>query len=821
MSYPIPEQENKRLSAPHRHAILDTPFEAGFDRLTALAAQIFHVPIALISFVDRDRQWFKSCHGFDVRQTGRDVAFCTHTLHSEKVMVVEDARQDPRFRNDPLVTGQPFIRFYAGAPLVTKDKICLGTLCIIDTQPRALTAKHQAILAELADVVIDEMEMRTTAARLQAQADHLQKAETELQEATHFTERLLASISSILIGIDGAGNINLWNARAEGIFRMPASAILGQRLETCNLAWDWEQIEQNIERCRRIGQSVRVDDVPYEDEHGDARLLGFSLHPVQGPDTAAQGFLLIGADITERKQTEEALRHYGHIFEQVRDGILQCDMSGNVVLWNGGAEQIFGYSQEEVLGKHLSFLYFDEDLSILQNEVLPPLMEQGRHECEIRVRHRSGREIYVNLSLSLLLDAHQSPYGLVGVCIATTERKRMAEALRESEERLRLALRAGSMATWSYDLRTDQKVFSEGYERLFGVAPGTEITTGREFLDRIYSQDRKYVDEYMDIVLQEQAEIDYEFRVVWQDDSIHWLSAKGRVIYDADGKPIGRTGLMTDITKRKQAEEALAKAVEALETNNWELAEARDAALAAARVKSEFLANTSHEIRTPLNGVIGMAEVLANTPLDLNQQNYLRTLKQSAEGLLGIINDILDFSKMEATKLSLEKLDFSLRDVIEDTAALLSPKAHEKGLQVCCLLPALGTPAALVANQVQGDPTRLKQIVTNLFANAIKFTDAGGVVTLGAELLSESPMEACWRLYVRDTGIGIPKERQSAIFESFTQADGSTTRRFGGTGLGLTICRQLVSLMGGEIHVESEVGRGSEFQVEITLPKQV
>ena len=298
-------------------------------------------------------------------------------------------------------------------------------------------------------------------------------------------------------------------------------------------------------------------------------------------------------------------------------------------------------------------------------------------------------------------------------------------------------------------------------------------------------------------------------------------------ILDVDGDLLGYVGMAYDLTEQKKTQallDANLKEIEAasllaqqqnreLKRRADELKESRDSAVAATRMKSEFLANMSHEIRTPMNGVIGMTHLLLSTPLSEKQLGYARTVQQSAESLLSILNDILDLSKMEAGKMTLENFPFDLRLMMEDLCDVLAPSAHAKRLELNCVFPSVAP------TRVIGDPGRLRQVLTNLMGNAIKFTERGEV-SVSVRVLKENQKRVTFRFSVADTGIGIGEDRQERIFDSFTQADGSTTRRFGGTGLGLTISRQLTELMGGEIGVRSNLGAGSEFWIEMAFQKQ-
>ena len=351
-----------------------------------------------------------------------------------------------------------------------------------------------------------------------------------------------------------------------------------------------------------------------------------------------------------------------------------------------------------------------------------------------------------------------------------------------------------SEAIWTKDLAGKITSWNSGAAAMFGYPPSE--TVGRT-LNVGESNPEEEKAHTARLIAGEKFSFDTKAMTRW-GGAIDIQVAVAPLLED-NNRCIGSIAVARDVTQRKRSEE--------------ELRLARAAAEAASQAKSSFLARMSHEIRTPMNGVLGMTELLLETGLTGTQRKYAETVQRSGENLLGIINDLLDFSKIEAGKLELEKVDMDLRTTIEDIVDLLAERAHAKGLELACSIPAT------LVTRIKGDPLRLGQILTNLVGNAIKFTEEGAVV-VRVSALADTAKNVTLRFAVTDTGAGISAEAQSRIFHEFAQADGSTTRKHGGSGLGLAISKQLVEMMGGSIHVESALGAGSTFWFSATFEKQ-
>jgi len=389
-------------------------------------------------------------------------------------------------------------------------------------------------------------------------------------------------------------------------------------------------------------------------------------------------------------------------------------------------------------------------------------------------------------------------FGLMGIVILVGSgwvlvlRQRVRQqtkVIRNREEMYRSIVETTNEWIWAIDPSGKLTYCNPAIEPILGYRPDELV--GKDTLTLMHTEDRRQFEQLLHRLMAE--------KVGWTGLVLRWRHKNGHYCFlesnavpvlGDDGQLSGYRGSDRDITERKQMEQ--------------ELARARDVALQSARLKSEFLTNMSHEIRTPMNGIIGMTELALDTELTSEQSEYISMVKVSADSLLTIINDVLDFSKIEAGKLDLDSIMFNLRDCLEETAKAFAVRAHQKGLELVCQI------GSEVPELVVGDPTRLRQVVVNLLGNAIKFTEQGEVV-LQVEIESRGKDFAALHFIVADTGIGIPAHKQRLIFEAFTQVDGSTTRKFGGTGLGLTISSRLVKLMQGQIWVESGVVHGSKF----------
>ena len=392
---------------------------------------------------------------------------------------------------------------------------------------------------------------------------------------------------------------------------------------------------------------------------------------------------------------------------------------------------------------------------------------------------------------------------LLATFVDVSEYKRIEAELRQAKDRVETAAAAGVVGVWDYDAASRTTSWDGVMREIYNVGDGDFANAGEAHRARLHPQDRdRVVAEFAGAVEIGRA-VEGDYRIVWPDGKIRHLRTLGRPTRTPDGTISGMLGVTYDITEQSEAAAALAEAKAHAE-------EAKAQAESANTAKTDFLSSISHEIRTPLNAILGMTQLLARSPLDAEQRDFVRKLDSAGENMLVLLSDVLDLSKIESGRLTLEQTPFVLSSLLESVRDTFSVSAEKKRLYLRIDPFPEGLPTLL------GDPTRLRQIVINFIGNAIKFTDRGGI-TISVEALDRADDRIRFRISVRDTGIGIASENMGKLFEPFVQAEKGTYRKFGGTGLGLSISKRLVAMMGGEIGVDSEPGRGSAFWFAITL----
>ena len=524
-------------------------------------------------------------------------------------------------------------------------------------------------------------------------------------------------------------------------------------------------------------------------------------------------------DVILRRQAEEVLLKAGAlqraIFNSANFSSIATDAKGVIQIFNVGAERMLGYTAAEVMNKITPADISDPEEVIaraktLSIELATPitpgfeaLVFKASREIEdiyeLTYIRKDGSRFPAVVSVTALRDAQDAIIGylLIGTDntarkLVEAEQKKLDQRLRDQQFYTRSLIESNIDALMTTDPSGIITDVNKQMEALTGCTRDELI--GAPF--KSYFTDPERAEAGIKLVLSQKKVTDYELTACARDGKQTVVSYNATTFYDRGRTLQGVFAAARDVTERKRVEAELQQAKAMAET--------------ASETKSDFLASMSHEIRTPLNAIIGIADLLAKTSLSPEQDKYVQIFRRAGDNLLNLINDILDLSKVEASQLELERTGFSLSDLLEKVREMVAVRAQEKGLDLVCEIEPN------VPNDLVGDPTRLRQVLLNLLGNAIKFTESGEVALRVASDAGSS-VPGVLQFTVSDTGIGIPGEKLSAVFERFTQADSSTTRRYGGSGLGLTISKRLVELMGGCIRVESGVGKGSVFSFTVPL----
>lgn len=617
----------------------------------------------------------------------------------------------------------------------------------------------------------------------------------------------LESITDAFLTIDTEWNFTYMNSEAERLLARRREDTLGKNVWQVFPEAVGSAFEQHYRQAVTEGRKVSFESYfPPLDTW-------FSVNAYPSPE----GLAIYFQGINERIKSQEQLRLLDACVTRMNDMVViteaeRIDEPGPKILFvNNAFVSRTGYSREEILGRSPRFLQGPDTQRGELDRIRAALATREPVRAEIINYTKTGEAFWLEMDIVPVTNERGLVTHYVGVGRDITQRKKAEQKIQESEKRFKLVARATADAIWDWDLITDQLWWSEGIHTLFGLSLDELEPSINSWTARIHADDRQaVVDHIYSVINGAEENWIHEYRFQRKDNTYAYVQDRGFVIRNAEGKAVRMLGGMTDLTASKQAEYEMARINE--------LKHAQQIAELASQTKSNFLATMSHEIRTPISGVIGMVDVLHQTSLKGYQVEMLDIIRDSAYSLLGIIDDILDFSKIEAGRMDIESAPLSLTSVVKSVCVMLDRFAENKGVELTLFIdPAL--PETLL-----GDSLRVRQVLVNLINNAIKFSGgrtSPGKVSIRTLLIQQQAEDVMVEFRITDNGIGMSTETLGRLFTPFVQADTSTTRQFGGTGLGLTISRHLVDLMKGEIRVRSEPDKGSEFSVVLpfaTMP---
>lgn len=640
------------------------------------------------------------------------------------------------------------------------------------------------------------------------------KAKAELATALRDNEALLRTINehAIVSVTDRTGRIVEVNERFCAISGYTRAELLDQDHRLLNSRTHdpdfWPQVWQTI----ASGQPWR-GEICNRRKDGSLYWVDSILAPFKGADGQIEKYISIRFDITQAKLNEKNLQQTKDRIAMAADGagigIWEWDIRENVLTWDDWMYRLYGQPatvNQQPYTLWSSSLHAD-DRERAERELNAAISGERPFDTEFRIFRADGQLRHLKASARVIRDSNGQPLRMTGVNFDITERKRAELELLETSSLLKSVLEAASeVAIIAGDPSLTLQVFNPGAERLLGYRAAeligkatpmifhdaAEVSARAAELTALTSQPVIGGEAFVHPLALRQPR---DWTYIRKDGTRVTVSLVVTPMYGKDGEIFGYLGVAHDVTQQKQYESTLRRAMREAEQAN--------------RAKSQFLANMSHEIRTPLNAVVGLTHLLEQTKLDRDQASFLAKIHTASTSLLALLNDVLDVSKIEAGELALEQTHFDLATLVADISGLALVQCQAKGLRFVADVPAL-------PHGVEGDVTRLTQILNNLVSNAIKFTEKGSV-TLRVRESSRSDESIVLRFEVEDTGLGIPSHVQPRLFAPFAQADASTTRRFGGTGLGLSIVKRLAELMGGEVGLQSEPGRGSTFSVTVSL----
>lgn len=633
------------------------------------------------------------------------------------------------------------------------------------------------------------------------------KAQEALEQSELKSRLIMNSSLDAIITVNKGGLISLWNPQAEKIFGWKETEVIGKSLiDHIIPAPHKKRFEEYMKRKHKAGkESVlnKMMELAAMNIKGEEFPIELSITPIKQGDT--EFFCWFIRDISDRKKNEEALKASQELWkfalEGAGDGVWEYDMEHNKVFFSKQYKLMLGFNEEEfanTIEVWKSRIHPEDIPSIEATDKAYINGEVNSHQREYRILHKNGEYIWV-LDRGMLVNRTPigSPQRSIGTLSDITHRKLSEQALSKNEAKYRSIITNMNLGLLEVDSEEYIQFANQTFCKMSGFSESELINA--KATELLTLNDDNHIIASKNKLRKEGVSDASEVSVRNKSGQLRWWLISGAPKLNDKGENVGSVGIHLDITEQKKLEHELIKAKEAAE--------------ASTEAKEAFLANMSHEIRTPMNAISGMANQLNKTKLDINQQFFLNTIRSSADHLLVIINDILDLSKIESGKLSIEKIGFEPKQIIGHVLEVMRHRAEEKGLKFTNSFCDNKLSAVLI-----GDPFRLSQIMLNLVSNAIKFT-AKGMVDISCKILEDLANEQIFEVKVQDTGVGMEKKFVVQLFEKFSQEDGSVTRKYGGTGLGMSICKQLLGLMDGEIKVTSKKNYGTTVSCILRMPK--
>lgn len=761
--------EVDRLEDLMSYEILDTEPEEAFDRIARLATRVFDMPISFISFITEERQWHKAAIGLDIKEVRPAHGFCSYAVKKPSVMVVPDAREDPRFADHPVVSEGGLV-FYAGAPITTRRGNRVGVLCVHHTQPvYDFDEDDRATLLELASIVSDELELRSS---IQQISDH-----------RSFVESILQNIPGVWTVLDEEERVVNSNDTLTRVTGFRADQIENEPFTMLLAPEQREEAEIAIREAFTVGHAGREVEIVTR----DGQRIPYAFYGRRCILKGSPHIVTIGIDISDMKALREELgeeRDFAEAILNTIPGIWNVRNSrGKIVERNPAFAKVTGYTLEEIDEMSIADFLVPED----RDKALAAfgeVLQTGEGEMQVDLLTKDGRRIpYAYVGRRGMIGG--DPY-VVTVGIDISDLKEAESEIRDRERTFRQLAENIEEVFWVMDVVTTQIVYvSPAYEKIWGRPVEELYADGAAFLNGIHPDDRPRVT----AALPEMGSGDWEieYRVVRPTGEFSWVRANAFPVQDDGGKVYRIVGIAKDISPERSTQRTLMAA--------------RDTAEAANAAKSGFLSRMSHELRTPLNAILGYSQILLMDSWERETEEALEDIEKAGRHLLELINEVLDISRIEAGQLRLSLEPVDVKAVLHEVSAYVKPLATRAAI-------TLRLADSECEAHVLADNQRLKQVLLNLLTNAVKYNAPNGQIEVNC--FREAEMV---RIEVTDTGRGLSIEDQAKLFQPFERL-GLTDAQVEGTGLGLSLSKNLVEVMGGTIGVRSELGKGSSFWVE-------